>query len=132
MAGPIDADHADYTVRDVGSETRRAIRCAAIGQERTTDEIPEEYAVAAEDGEARSVVCVRDHPHRSDQLVSLGKTHPLLGHAGAFLEDGLFEVLDDVVEFTAALQIAHQRRPELSPVDQDSGTEHCHRGEFIK
>ncbi len=83
------------------------------------------------EGAASLAVCVRDHPHRPDHLVSLLKTEPLLDHARSLFENGPFEVLDDDIQFTAAFQVVHQRRAKLSPVEQDSGLENRHRGESV-
>ncbi len=71
-------------------------------------------------------VFVRDLPHRLEDRLGLRPAHPPFDRVGLFLKDGLFEVLDDGVEFTTAFEVSHECRAELSPVRQYPRAERRH------
>ena len=58
--------------------------------------------------QGQSRIVVRDHPHRTQKLVSLLEAQPLFEHHRLFLENGLLESSDDGGEFAAAFQVPDQ------------------------
>ena len=66
-----------------------------------------------------SRIVVRDHPHRTQKLVSLLEAQPIFEHHRLFLENGLLESSDDGGEFAAAFQVPDQRWAEFVPVIQN-------------
>ena len=55
--------------------------------------------------QGQSRIVVRDHPHRTQKLVSLLEAQPLFEHHRLFLENGLLESSDGGGEFAAAFQV---------------------------